>query len=564
MTTVRNDTAAVQTVEGLVFQPGEARPISEELTPSEIFDAVVEPLNKTLAIALDDGDFALVGVVLVPGMTPGMYVTPATEQSVQQDIINETIPEAPSDGVIYGRQDETWAPTLPEAPSDGVSYARKDEAWAPTLPEAPIDGTVYGRQNEAWAPVTASPAFSNEVVVDAADPFANLPAPVGGVITLPADSSIRIVGNVDIGANTFELPASSVLRGSDPLVDSLRSSNGIAVQLPDGGTVREVSIGELSGTGGAISIGGGTPGLAVVYNVSLASNGTYGVEISGNMEAVTVSRIRTTDCEMGVCVGPGATVGALNVDQQVWEYQGQGPGSAIRCDVAGNVSAFSYFESVAVSDDPGTIGVDLRSPTTQALRVGSCAFFGPGTPSFVAQGAPFSNATVGSCAFGESVGCLGYDNSIQRGSMQVAKCTTLVPVIGNYYPIGNGGSPKSYTLAPNSVRVSKTGGPTAETQALIFERVAPYSAEITVSISVQVGLGFSFNPRIISARVLINGVPVGDSWESTTPTFTSPAPTILSFVTPATLKAGDLVSMEISNFTDTDDLDVLAGRITIT
>lgn len=58
------------------------------------------------------------------------------------------IPEAPNDGVQYGRQSLGWTPTsgggggIPEAPSDGFAYGRLNAAWARAL--ALAGGTMTG------------------------------------------------------------------------------------------------------------------------------------------------------------------------------------------------------------------------------------------------------------------------------------------------------------------------------------------------------------------------------------------------------------------------------------
>ena len=49
---------------------------------------------------------------------------------------------------------------VPEAPTDGQQYARQDAGWAVVtaaaagIPEAPIDGSYYGRRNVSWVKVT--------------------------------------------------------------------------------------------------------------------------------------------------------------------------------------------------------------------------------------------------------------------------------------------------------------------------------------------------------------------------------------------------------------------------
>ena len=79
-------------------------------------------------------------------------------------LLNQTIlPDAPSDGQKYARQDGAWTAVtegITDSPSDGKQYARQDGAWTvvesvePGIPDAPVDGTQYARQNGAWTVVT--------------------------------------------------------------------------------------------------------------------------------------------------------------------------------------------------------------------------------------------------------------------------------------------------------------------------------------------------------------------------------------------------------------------------
>jgi hypothetical protein len=67
-------------------------------------------------------------------------------------------PEAPIDGVVYGRQNAGWTPTLPDAPNNTNTYGRKGNAWSiiTSLVDAAVDGNLYGRKNGAWSVVPAS------------------------------------------------------------------------------------------------------------------------------------------------------------------------------------------------------------------------------------------------------------------------------------------------------------------------------------------------------------------------------------------------------------------------
>ncbi len=201
MTTVRNDTPSTQTVEGLIFTAGESRDISVELSPSEIFDAQVEPLGKSLATALDDGDFSLVGAALPGGMTPGMAVTPATVQTVQED----TLPDAPSDGQIFGRQDGAWVPA--GGPGGGAYYFRGEVAnqaglGAFTDPQeeeyAAVQdtGTLWQYDGAAWADTGINASFQDWI-----PPVGPSPLPINqGTITPDLSFSFNVAFQGSTGA----------------------------------------------------------------------------------------------------------------------------------------------------------------------------------------------------------------------------------------------------------------------------------------------------------------------------------------------------------------------------
>ena len=74
-------------------------------------------------------------------------------------LLNQTVlPDAPSDGKQYARQDGAWSVVegILDAPIDGVQYARQNGEWTPVeegLTDSPSDGKTYGRNNGAWTAV---------------------------------------------------------------------------------------------------------------------------------------------------------------------------------------------------------------------------------------------------------------------------------------------------------------------------------------------------------------------------------------------------------------------------
>jgi hypothetical protein len=73
---------------------------------------------------------------------------------------------SPAGGPVYVFQDGVWLVntippsivTAPEAPNDGVQYGRQSLEWTPVaVQEAPNDGVQYSRQSLAWTPVPPIP-----------------------------------------------------------------------------------------------------------------------------------------------------------------------------------------------------------------------------------------------------------------------------------------------------------------------------------------------------------------------------------------------------------------------
>lgn len=78
-TIVQNNTGAVQTVGPLRIADGAQRNLTQDLGSAELSNLYVAPLGKTLAQALDDGEFLLISPMITQsGLTAGDAVRPAS------------------------------------------------------------------------------------------------------------------------------------------------------------------------------------------------------------------------------------------------------------------------------------------------------------------------------------------------------------------------------------------------------------------------------------------------------------------------------------------------------
>jgi len=411
----------------------------------------------------------------------------------------------------------------------------------------------------------SSAGCENTVLVQASDPFATLPAPVAGVITLAPDTLYRFCGPVDIGPNLLDQPSSTVVAGDDPLVDSITGTQSTVVRMREGGTIKDVAIRNAELIGSAILVGG-TAGssvpAAVIFNVSVSS-ADDGTLVLGQVAAITFARYLSQASRHSIRVGgPEArtVAGAISVDQAVLTST-QADFRGIQVHASASIGSFAFAQTLTAGADATAVGVEIQTPLVTTIRASSCAFAGLGTPDIIAQPPPLAAGTFGSAVQSESVGCVGFENSLQRGSATLQNALTPIPAVGTPVPLGE--PVDSYTLDASSVRVSLVGA-TAPTQVLRFDRVAPYSGLVAVSLSIEVAVGFTFTPRVIRAGVLKNGVPIGVPFAATTPDFSSAAPVSLSFATPTELVGGDELQVLVSNETDAADLFVRAARVTVT
>ena len=158
MLVIKNETGVAQTVAGAEFAIGEQRNIHEDLQPTDIYDAAVAPLNKTLAEALDAGDFTKISATpYAPPGGVGNIVIPATLQDVESLLSTVNfLGEVQNAGQLGGLNPDEgdYAGVQGTPPNPGTLWEYSSGAWANT-------GKLALFQN--WIPpVTPPPAPQNE------------------------------------------------------------------------------------------------------------------------------------------------------------------------------------------------------------------------------------------------------------------------------------------------------------------------------------------------------------------------------------------------------------------
>lgn len=417
---------------------------------------------------------------------------------------------------------------------------------------------------------------ANTVLVQS---LADFPAPTGTEIQLAADTLYRICGAVDIGALTLRLAPSTVVAGEDPVVDSLRCTiNDAAVLLPEGGTVRDLSIAQIFPVrprqGSAIQIaepGGATVGAAVVFNVA-ARGEEAAIKIAGRAEMISIARLTSMGSFAAVLFegtpADPAQVLQVSIDQVVAANPGAQLVGIEIVDGTG-IQSLSFSLSVVNASTNADFGIRTAAlGLIETLRVSSCAYFGPGQPSQIAQGGALPFATTGTARNSEAVGCVGFTNSRTRAGAQIVAAPTPSPApVGTLVPIGVPAGP-TYTLSPGASRFELDGA-TGPTQSLRYIGFSPADVNVTGYVSVQVAAGFGFTTRVILAQIWIDRndgagfVPVGPAFAGATPQFSPAPPTSIAVSEGVTLEENFRIQLRIANATDLDPLLVVAARIVV-
>ena len=415
---------------------------------------------------------------------------------------------------------------------------------------------------------------ANTVLVQS---LADFPAPTGGDILLEPDTLYRICGGVSIGTLTLRPTPSTVIAGEDPLVDSLANTAGPPViLLAEGGTIRDLAVAQVFPArplqGSAIQIGeaGSGVGSAVIFNVA-ARGERAAVVIAGNASMISIARMTSMGSPSAVLIDGGAApveVLQIAIDQVVAANAGE---QLVAVDLRDGVLVESMSVSLSVvnASTAGDFGIrNSNLSLVGTLRVSSCAYFGPGTPSQITQGGGLPLATTGTARNSEAVGCVGFTNSRTRGAAQIVGALTPSPgPPGTLVPIGQPAGPL-YTLSVGASRFDLAGASSVD-QALRYLGRAPADVTVTGFVSVQVAAGFGFTTRIVIAQIWINRndglgfVPSGATFAGATPQFSAAAPVSLALSEGITVEDGDLLQLRIGNATDGASLFVVAARLVV-
>lgn len=395
----------------------------------------------------------------------------------------------------------------------------------------------------------------------------DLPAPVGGVITLPQNVVVEIQGQVDLDNDVqIFVPETTVIVGRDADTDGIVGNvNAPLIDTSNGLVVSNVFLRNFSVGADAFCIRTTTAGI-LVPRVS-------------RIEGVSVGGTR------GILIDTATAVGVmLLLDRTVLEgivFRGTNAGVQILNQVR-NSDALTP-EGVVFDANSTTIATVIESCRYPLQTAGSVGIRKDPTATFVSVAllsntflilAPGATPLVGLTADGQIdvlfLGNYGIQNSKTGGSIGIdgnpAPSDTVIPGADTFVPVGNGNNLTHpiYTLDPSSSRVALSQVNGAPTGVLVLTANEPINAMVFAAVAARTVSG---NPKAFSAQVVKNP---GGGQEILTPRFTSVtggaivnSAGSLSFQTSTSMVTGDVLQLQVANRTDGDGLIIDSVNLSI-
>lgn len=396
---------------------------------------------------------------------------------------------------------------------------------------------------------------SSTIIVRSQD---DLPTPVGDVITLPGNRNVQIEGVVELDPNVrIVQPPSSVLTGRDPESD---------------GIIGEVAEPLISGTNGLVATnlffrntsvhanafclatttaGAADPRVSRIQNVSMG--GLRGFLLD-NVQTVLADVVLDRS-ELEGIVFRGTAQGVTISNHTLLNFDAPTP-TAVVFEATATVTATRFDACNYLLLVPGATGVRKDALATLSL-VGffGCTFFD------VAGGTPLDGISADGQADVLFLGNFGVANSKTGGNIGIngnpGGIATDIAVAGTYVPVGNGnaGNHPVYTLDPASARATLVQPAGAPSGVISLGAVEPANVSVFASMSARTVSG---NPKAFAARVVKNPgggqVVLAPEFTSVTGGLVLNSAGSLAFQVSTTMVPGDVLQVQVTNRTDTDNL----------
>lgn len=383
---------------------------------------------------------------------------------------------------------------------------------------------------------------------------ADLPAAVGGVITIPANTVVKICGTIDIGTNRIVFGTGACLIGLGRPVDILRStSTGNAVSVSSNSEISHLAFQSPNGTALFVDAAGGDIALT-----NCQFNDCAQAAQIEDVEELTMGFVDILDCDQGIVFN--GTVGLL-YSNGVQFHAMRGTAVCVDFTATANITS-GLFAAFWFDVDAGQTGLRVDGATTIGKGVLSgSSFVGAGTYTSPAPATLKADPRI---TLRNNV---GVPDSTVRGAMaftgNAGGVVTDIVTVNVFVPIGNNnpGTHPVFVLDANSERVSLQGA-TAPTQELRYTGLEIYNGLVEIALSVETPT--LATGAVFSARLKVDGGVVANStFQSITGGRVNAAGS-LTFSVPIQLSTNQDLQIEIANNDDNSDLIVVACRVLLT
>ena len=138
--------------------------------------------------------------VMVPAAGTAIIYTDGSAPTIIASVAGSSgIPDAPSDGLLYGRKDNAWETGVEEAPSDGVARVRRNAAWEALVVAAPLGTAIT-------ASTTLVLAQANQYLRSTAGSAITVTVPTNASVAYPLGTEVHIrqagAGQVTLAGDT--------------------------------------------------------------------------------------------------------------------------------------------------------------------------------------------------------------------------------------------------------------------------------------------------------------------------------------------------------------------------
>jgi hypothetical protein len=328
-------------------------------------------------------------------------------QALQASIPTGTgIPEAPQNGITYGRNNATWVQVIsgiPEAPLDGQQYGRQSAQWTVISPGGGGGTPGAPRYSIQYNDPLGTFAGSAEVLMNPAASLITVGATTEWTIKPSQQQTEGLKGlNLTIKAGQSRAATGISITGGDLLLESGAAdgtknesiTGTVVVQSADGNAILNGYTGSVTIQSG-IATGAGSSGEVLIAGGDSNSNSAGSVSLRGG------GSLSSACGPVNITGGTGSIPGNINITGG--SASGASTGGLIRLIPGGSASGSDGYIDLVLANDAhlrinGAAGTSGQVLTTQGTGTAPiwASLAGTGTVTSVALSLPSFITVTGS------------------------------------------------------------------------------------------------------------------------------------------------------------------------